>query len=120
MDGLKGGRKRLQRTVVFDRKNGRIERWEEATQKLNFRSLMVALNNKYFGSGRLQEHYYHMMKTTLICEQEQIHKLATLKCEFTRKCVHLDVLRHYPANNDTNLRIATFNVRTYKYLLLCM
>jgi hypothetical protein len=57
-----------------------------------------------------------MAKTTLICEQEQIHKLATLNCEFTRKYVHLDVLRHYPANNDTNLRIATFNVRMYNRL----
>jgi hypothetical protein len=68
MSGLKGGRKRLQKTVVCDLKNGRIERWEEATQKLNFRSLMVALNNKDFGSERLQEHYYQMVKTTLICE----------------------------------------------------
>ncbi len=91
-----------------------IERWEEATQKLNFRLLMVALNNKYFGSERLQEHYCHMVKTTLICEQEQIYKLATLNCEFTRKHVYLGILRHYHANNDTNLRIATFNVRMYK------
>jgi hypothetical protein len=76
---------------------------------------MVALNNKDFGSEGLQEHYYHMVKTTLICEQEQIYKLATLNCEFIRNYVYLGILRHYPANNDTNLRIATFNVRMYNY-----
>ena len=44
-----------------------IER-EEATQKLNFRALIVALDSEDFGNGRLQEHYYLMVKTTLICE----------------------------------------------------
>ena len=55
-------------TVACDRKSWWIERWEEATQKLNFRLLIVALDSEDFGNGRLQEHYYLMIKTTLICE----------------------------------------------------
>ncbi len=84
---------------------------------LNFRLLIIAFNDEDFGNGRLQEHYCRIAKTTLICERDLIHKLATLNCEFTKKYVCLGVLRHYLAKNDTNLQIATFNVRMYNKLL---
>jgi hypothetical protein len=59
---------------------------------------MVALNNKYFGSERLQEHYYHMVKTTLICEQEQIYKLATFNVRmYNRTASQPTCVNHIPS-----------------------
>ena len=53
--GLKGGKKRLKKTVVCDRKNGRIEMWEEATQRRSgFRWSIVAFNKEDFDIRRFK------------------------------------------------------------------